>query len=118
MSRRLLRATLEATLPRPSDAYPAWASLDWPGIWATFAERAPVHLRAGLPLAARGIDLLARRRHGRGLLALDVSAREALLAEAATLPATAPLVDILRLIAGLIYFHDPRSQRAARGSAS
>ena len=90
MSRPDVELLLALILPQPHPLATPWARLDWPGFWAIFDVRAPLHLRWGLPLAALVV--------GSGYLRLRVGAgwRELGRAEVAVAGVDRVAADILR----------------------
>ncbi len=109
-------------LPRPLSNAPAWEALDWPHFWARFSAAAPLHLRLGLDAAVLVVGVFYLGALGCAGERADPERRDAALRQAADLPGVgvllAPLLEVLRLVAALAYFDDPRSQQAFRGPAA
>lgn len=110
---------LAAVLPRPLPDAPAWDSLDWLSFWQRFEAAAPLHLRLGLDVAVFVVGWLYLGAFGCGGADADAARRDLLLRRASAQPllglALGPLLEVLRLVAALAYFDDPRTQRAFRG---
>lgn len=112
---------LAAVLPRPVPAAPDWDSLDWSSFWSRFEAAAPLHLRWGLALAVTVVGGLYLGAYGCGGADADSGRRDLLLRRASAQPVLGavlgPLLEVLRLVAALAYFDDPRTQAAFRGAA-
>lgn len=114
MSRPDVELLLALILPQPHPLATPWARLDWPGFWAIFDVRAPLHLRWGLPLAALVV--------GSGYLRLRVGAgwRELGRAEVAVAGVDRVAADILRadvVRADVVHADSARLQAALRDAA-
>lgn len=117
--RERLAALFAAILPRPtgiSSSMPSMAEVDLDAFWPRFEATAPATLIFALRSASLTIGVIFPRLSGtRGdLVAESEESRERLLAKAATLPGLRDLLEVLKLVACLAYFDDPRAQAALR----
>ncbi len=90
--------------------------MDLEAFWPRFEAAAPRSLLLALRAAALTFEVLLPRMSGLrgGFEAQEEATRARLLERAATLPALRDLLEILKLVACLAYFDDPRAQAGAR----
>ncbi len=116
-TRRWRRALLDAAIPAPpGTALPPMSALDLDPFWRRFDATAPTHLKLGLAAATWILGLLLPLcLHLRPFVALPEDRRGALLARAARGRLTGALVEVIKVVACLAFFHDPAVQRTVRG---
>ena len=105
---------LDAVLPASAHV-PGYTESDTRAFWLRYPRVAPPLLRLGFRIALWGLFAGSLARHWSGPARLTAMQREALLAETASSPwyLLRQLVVVLKLIATLAAFTDPRVRRAA-----
>jgi len=100
----------------PGSDLPPMSELDLGPFWARFDATAPAHLKLGLGATVWGLGLLLPLLlHRRSFGALSGTRQQALLQRAERARLTAPLVEVLKLVASLAYFYGDDVQRIVRG---
>lgn len=114
--RRLRTAVLGAMLPSPGPGLPGADDLALDAFWATFDEKAPIHLQVGFAASVVALGSVAPRVFGFGAALPDLTPdeRDAVLTRAAESLAFVPLVEIAKVVVGLAYFADARVEAAFR----
>lgn len=109
-------ALLDAMIPSPGNGLPALADVDRGSFWRRFEQAAPWTLRAGFRTASLALGGLAPLLLGyrRSFARLDAAERDDVLRRAAGLPGGDASIVLLKLVACLAYFDDPRVQAIAR----
>ena len=117
---RWRNALLIAMIPAPGGDLPGLEALDLREFWRVFDAGAPVHLRAGMRVAAATLAGALPRAlgHGCGLEALDARDKDAVIQRAARIPLLRELVQVAKIVACLAYFDDDSIQDRVRQRAS
>lgn len=120
--RERLAELFAAILPRPTEisaSMPSLDEVDLDAFWPRFEATAPTTLVFALRSAALAVDVVLPRAKGiRGnLTAQNEATRERLLENAEGIPGLRDLLEVLKLVACLAYFDDPRAQAGARSEA-
>ena len=110
-------ALVAAMLPAPGEGLPAAGDLDLSRFWPQFDAVAPLHLRLAFRAAtvtlAGMLPFALGYRHS--FAALDEDEREDVLQRAATIEATAALLDIVKIVVAFAYFNDAHVENVVRG---
>jgi hypothetical protein len=105
-------------LPSPRPGLPGAGEVDLRAFWPRFDDVAPLHVRLAFRAAVLAVGVVLPRALGhRGALAdLDVDARDAVIARAASVPGVVELLEVAKVVACMAYFADDGVQRAFRGA--
>jgi hypothetical protein len=119
MERMWRQVLLEAMLPAGESRLPSLGSLDLEPFWERFDQSAPWTLRAGFRLALWVLTWLplVSLRFRRPLFGLSPAGRDEFLRRkaASRYYVMRQLVETIKLVATLAYFHDERPRRFFEG---